>query len=144
MLNHITIMGRLTRDPEIRTVGSGIAVAQFTVAVDRDFQKEGSEKQTDFIDCRAWRQTAEFMEKYFSKGMMIVAEGSLQCRKWQDNEGNNRTSWFVNIEKVYFGEPKRERGEEKPYSTYARSPVRKPDISAADFEELPNDGELPF
>ena len=90
MLNHITIMGRLTRDPELRRTGSGIAVASFTVAVDRDFAPDGQEKETDFIDCVAWRQTGEFVSKYFSKGSMIVVSGRLQLRNWTDKDGNKR------------------------------------------------------
>ena len=91
MLNHITIMGRLVKDPELRRTQSGVAVCSFTVAVDRDFQsREAAEKQTDFIDVVAWRQTAEFVSKYFTKGRMIVVDGSLQSRKWQDKTGQNR------------------------------------------------------
>ena len=96
MLNHITIMGRLTRDPELRYTQSQTPVASFTLAVDRDFGgRDGGEKQTDFIDCVAWRQTAEFVSKYFRKGSMIVLCGSLQSRKWQDKDGNNRISWEI-------------------------------------------------
>ena len=91
MLNHITIMGRLTRDPELRRTGSGIAVASFTVTVDRDFGgRDGGEKETDFIDCVAWRQTGEFVSKYFTKGRMIVVSGRLQIRSWTDKDGNKR------------------------------------------------------
>ncbi len=109
MLNHITIMGRLVRDPELRSTQSGVSVASFTVAVDRDFGgRDGGEKQTDFIDCVAWRQTGEFVSKYFRKGSMIVVSGRLQSRKWQDREGNNRTNWEVNADNVYFGESRRD------------------------------------
>ena len=105
MLNHIVIMGRLTRDPELRTTQSGVSVASFSVAVDRDYAgRDGSERQTDFIDVVAWRQTGEFVSKYFHKGSMIVVSGRLQSRKWQDRDGNNRTSWEVNADNVYFGE----------------------------------------
>ena len=91
MLNHITIMGRLTRDPEMRTTQSGVTVASFTLAVDRDFGgKDGGEKQTDFIDCTAWRHTAEFISKYFSKGRMAVVSGRLQIDNYTDNDGNKR------------------------------------------------------
>lgn len=108
MLNHITIMGRLTRDPELRRTGSGIAVASFTVAVDRDFGgRDGGEKETDFIDCVAWRQTGEFVSKYFTKGSMIVVSGRLQIRNWTDKEGNKRRSAEVVADNVYFGESKR-------------------------------------
>ena len=105
MLNHITIMGRLTRDVELRTTQSGASVASFSVAVERDFGgRDGGERQTDFIDCVAWRQTGEFVSKYFRKGSMIVVSGRLQSRKWQDRDGNNRTNWEINADNVYFGE----------------------------------------
>ncbi len=108
MLNHIVIMGRLTRDPELRRTGSGIAVASFTVAVDRDFGgRDGGERETDFIDCVAWRQTGEFVSKYFTKGSMIVVSGRLQIRNWNDKEGNKRRSAEVVADNVYFGESKR-------------------------------------
>ena len=108
MLNHITIMGRLVRDPELRRTGSGIAVTSFTVAVDRDFGgRDGGEKETDFIDCVAWRQTGEFVSKYFTKGSMIVVSGRLQIRNWNDKDGNKRRSAEVLADNVYFGESKR-------------------------------------
>ena len=108
MLNHITIMGRLTRDPELRRTGSGIAVASFTVAVDRDFGgRDGGEKETDFIDCVAWRQTGEFVSKYFTKGSMIVVSGRLQIRGWTDKDGNKRRTAEVVADNVYFGESRR-------------------------------------
>ena len=108
MLNHITIMGRLTRDPELRRTGSGTAVASFTVAVDRDFgNRESGEKETDFIDCVAWRATGEFVSKYFTKGSMIVVSGRLQIRNWNDKDGNKRRSAEVVADNVYFGESKR-------------------------------------
>lgn len=102
MLNHITIMGRMTRDPELRRTGSGVAVANFTVAVDRDFGSNG-EKETDFIDCVAWRQTGEFVNKYFAKGSMIVVSGCLQIRSWTDKDGNKRRTAEVVADNVYFG-----------------------------------------
>ena len=109
MLNHITIMGRLTRDPELRRTGSGIAVASFTVAVDRDFGKnENGEKETDFIDCVAWRQTGEFVSKYFTKGRMIVVSGRLQIRSWTDKDGNKRRTAEVVADNCYFGDSKRD------------------------------------
>ena len=108
MLNHIVIMGRLTRDPELRRTGTGIAVASFTVAVDRDFGgRDGGEKETDFIDCVAWRQTGEFVSKYFTKGRMAVVSGRLQIRNWNDKDGNKRRSAEVVADNVYFGESKR-------------------------------------
>ena len=109
MLNHITIMGRLVRDPELRRTGSGIAVASFTVAVDRDFGgRDGGEKETDFIDCVAWRQTGEFVSKYFTKGRMIVVSGRLQIRSWTDKEGNKRRTAEVVADNCYFGDSKRD------------------------------------
>ena len=108
MLNHITIMGRLTRDPELRRTGSGIVVASFSLAVDRDYSpRDGGERETDFIDCVAWRQTGEFVSKYFTKGSMIVVSGRLQIRGWTDKDGNKRRSAEVVADNVYFGESKR-------------------------------------
>ncbi len=92
MLNHIVLMGRLTRDPELRRTGSGVAVASFTLAVDRDFAAQGAEKETDFVDIVAWRNTAEFVSRYFTKGRMAVVTGRLQIRNWTDKEGNKRRS----------------------------------------------------
>lgn len=127
MLNTITIMGRLTRDPELRYTQSNTPVASFTLAVDRDF----GEKQTDFIDCVAWRSSAEFVSRYFGKGSMAAVAGRLQIREWTDNNGSKRRSAEVVAEHVYFGESKRREASA--------------DISAADFEELDGkDGELPF
>ena len=109
MLNHIVIMGRLTRDPELRRTGSGIAVASFTLAVDRDFGKnENGERETDFIDCVAWRQTGEFVSKYFTKGRMAVVAGRLQIRSWNDKDGNKRRTAEVVADNVYFGDSKRD------------------------------------
>ena len=118
MLNHITIMGRLTKDPELRRTGSGVAVASFTVAVDRDFAKDGAEKETDFIDCVAWRQTGEFVSKYFSKGRMIVVSGRLQIRSWTDNDGGKRRTAEIVADNVYFGDSKKEAftGYENAYA----------------------------
>ena len=109
MLNHITIMGRLTRDPELRRTGSGIAVASFSLAVDRDYSpKDGGERETDFIDCVAWRQTGEFVSKYFTKGRMAVVSGRLQIRRWTDKAGNKRRTAEVVADYVYFGDCKRD------------------------------------
>ena len=109
MLNHITLMGRLVRDPELRRTGTGVAVASFTVAVDRDFSgRDGGEKETDFIDCVAWRQTGEFVSKYFTKGRMIVVSGRLQIRNWNDKDGNKRRTAEVVADNCYFGDSKRD------------------------------------
>ena len=112
MLNHIVIMGRLTRDPELRYTQSQVPVTSFSVAVDRDYGgRDGAERQTDFIDCVAWRNTAEFVSKYFNKGSMAVVSGRLQLRDWTDREGNKRRSAEVVADNVYFGESKRSREE---------------------------------
>ena len=108
MLNHIIIMGRLTRDPELRRTGSGIAVTSFTLAVDRDFKSNGSEKETDFIECVAWRNTAEFVSKYATKGRMVVVSGRLQIRSWTDKDGNKRRTAEVVADNVYFGDSRRD------------------------------------
>lgn len=145
MLNHITIMGRLTRDPELRRTGSGIAVASFSLAVDRDFpNKETGEKETDFIDCVAWRQTGEFVSKYFTKGRMAVVSGRLQVRKWKNDQGENRYSTEVVAENVYFGDSKR---DSDGTSSYRPAPSYTPPISpdASDFALLDDDdAQLPF
>ncbi|MBO7253129.1 MAG: single-stranded DNA-binding protein [Oscillospiraceae bacterium] len=115
MLNQINIMGRLTKDPELRRTGSGTAVASFTIACDRDFSnKESGEKETDFIDCVAWRSTAEFLEKYFSKGRMIVVSGRLQKRNYTDKDGNKRYATEVVADSVYFGDSKKEDTQSAP------------------------------
>ena len=108
MLNHITIMGRMTKDPELRRTGSGVAVASFTLAVDRDYNpKDGAEKETDFIDCNAWRGLGEFVSKYFNKGSMAIVSGRLQIRNWTDKDGNKRRSAEVVADSVYFGDSKK-------------------------------------
>jgi single-strand DNA-binding protein len=121
MLNHITIMGRLTRDPELRRTGSGVAVASFTLAVDRDYKPDGGERECDFIDCVAWRQSGEFVSKYFSKGRMAVVDGRLQIRSWTDKDGNKRRSAEVVADNVYFGDSKKEQttGGYAPGSDFA-------------------------
>ena len=151
MLNHITIMGRLTRDPELRRTGSGIAVASFTVAVDRDFGKnENGERETDFIDCVAWRQTGEFVSKYFTKGRMAVVSGRLQIRSWTDKEGNKRRTAEVVADNVYFGDSKRDGDSGSSYggNTYGGSSFggySAPSTPASDFAMLEDDdAQLPF
>ena len=106
MLNHIVVMGRMVRDPEMRRTGSGIAVANFTVAVDRDFNGQDGQKETDFIDCVAWRKSAEFVQKYFTKGKMIAVSGRLQIRGWTDKDGNKRRTAEIQADSCYFGESK--------------------------------------
>ena len=116
MLNKIVIMGRLTRDPELRYTQSGIPVASFIVACERDYADGGGQRTADFIDCVAWRQSGEFVERYFRKGSMIVVDGRLQSRKWQDRDGNNRTSWEINADHCYFGESKRDDNQGGGYA----------------------------
>lgn len=159
MLNNIVIMGRLTRDPELRRTGSGTAVASFTLAVDRDFSgKDGGEKEVDFIDCVAWRHTGEFVSKYFTKGRMAVVSGRLQIRPWTDKEGNKRRSAEVIAESVYFGDSKKESdgsgssyGGSNPYNApggYGTPAPAAPSYAGPpqnDFALLEDDdAQLPF
>lgn len=124
MLNHITIMGRLTRDPELRRTGSGVAVASFTLAVDRDFSgRDGGEKEVDFIDCVAWRHTGEFVSKYFVRGQMAVASGRLQIRRWNDKDGNKRRTAEVVAESVYFAGSKPDGNSNHGGNSYGSSPA---------------------
>ena len=140
MLNNITIMGRLTRDPELRRTGSGTAVTSFTVAVDRDFSGQDGQKETDFIDCVAWRQTAEFVSKYFAKGRMAVISGRLQIRSWNDKDGNKRKTAEVIADNVYFGDSKSDNDSNRT-PTYA-PPASAP---ASDYGEITDeDAQLPF
>ena len=150
MLNHITIMGRLTRDPELRRTGSGTAVASFTVAVDRDYApKDGGERKTDFINCVAWSQTGEFISKYFSKGRMIVVDGRLEIRDWTDKDGNKRTTAEIRVENAYFGDSKRDSDGGNTYAApapafggYSAPAASAP---ASDFAMLADDdAQLPF
>ena len=140
-LNHITIMGRMTKDPEMRRTASGIACASFTLAVDRDYSgKDGGEKETDFIDCVAWRSTAEFVSKYFSKGRMAVASGRLQIRSWTDKDGNKRRNAEVVADNVYFGDSKKE-SDNSGYTGF----VPNSSVPASDFALLDDDdAQLPF
>ena len=110
MLNRTIIMGRLTRDPELRRTGSGIAVTSFSIAVDRDIAPQGQEKETDFFDCVAWRNTAEFIAKYFTKGRMIAVDGKLQTRSWTDKDGNKRRTVEIVADNAYFGDSKPQGG----------------------------------
>ncbi len=158
MLNHIVIMGRLTRDPELRRTQSGTPVVSFSLAVDRDFaSREGGERQTDFIDVVAWRNTAEFVSKYFSKGRMAVASGRLQIRDWTDRDGNKRRSAEVVADNVYFGDSKRDGDGNQGGGSYARQYNDAPSggsyggqssytaPSGSDFADLSDDdGDLPF
>ena len=158
MLNRIIIMGRLARDPELRHTQAGVAVASFRLAVDRDFKdKATGERATDWIDVVAWRQTGEFVSRYFTKGRMAVVEGRLQMRDWTDKEGNKRTSAEVVADNVYFGDSKRDGGGYAPSQdgypqsggypapAPAPSPYSAPPAEGDQFSELSgDDGDLPF
>ena len=160
MLNSIVLMGRLVADPELRTTSSNISVVSFCIAVERNFaDKSTGQRATDFIDIVAWRQTAEFVSRYFRKGQLVAVQGSLQSRKWQDKDGNNRTSWEVQADQVFFAEPKRDSYASEqpanrfdsytpPPATNAPTPVpAEPSTyssgSDSDFTPLP-DTDLPF
>ena len=149
MLNRIILMGRLTRDPELRRTQSGTAVANFSLAVERDFKDQATgEKATDFIDIVAWRSTAELAEKYFYKGRMAVVEGRLQIRDWTDKDGNKRRSAEVIASNVYFGDSKRDGGDSSGYSAapaYKNAAPSNFNAGGSDFAEIgEDDGELPF
>ena len=144
MLNHIVLMGRLTRDPELRRTGSGVAVTSFTIACDRDFGQNG-QKETDFIDITAWRNTAEFVDKYFTKGRMAVVSGRLQIRSWTDKDGNKRKTAEVVAENVYFGDSKNDSSSGGSYSAPAGSYAAPAPAPASDFAMLDDDdAQLPF
>ena len=144
MLNKIIIMGRLTRDPELRRTASSTAVAGFTLAVDRDFKSQNGEKSTDFIDVVAWRNTAEFVAKYFTKGRMAVVEGRLQIRDWKDKDGNNRRSAEVVADNVYFGDSKRDGAPAGDYAA-PMGGYAAPVSTTSSFSEIEDeDGDLPF
>lgn len=142
MLNHIVLMGRLTADPELRRTTAGTPVASFRLAVDRDFKDSVGTRQTDFIDCVAWRNTADFVSKYFSKGRMAVVSGRLQIRQWKTKNDETRYSAEVVADSVYFGDAKPDRGGEDAGFTPARAGVNVP----GQFEDLSgeDDGDLPF
>ena len=146
MLNRIIIMGRLVRDPELRTTQSGIPVTSFTLAVDRDFKsRDSGEKSTDFIDVVAWRQTAEFVSRYFTKGRMAVVEGRLQIRDWTDKEGGKRRSAEVIADNVYFGDSKRDAEASGAYAPPPAAPSGGYGApSGGQFADVDDDGELPF
>lgn len=140
MLNHITIMGRLTRDPEMRRTGSGVPVTSFTIACDRDFSGKGSEKETDFIDVTAWRNTAEFVNSYFSKGRMAVVSGRLQIRKWKDKDGNDRRSAEVVADNVYFADSKKEESSSSNVNNFTPYSESLQEYAVVDGD----DDSLPF
>ena len=134
MLNRIVLMGRLTRDPEFRRTQSGISMAHFTLAVDRDYKTQNGDRETDFINCIAWRHSAEFVRQYFTKGRMAVVEGRLQINSWVDQDGENRRSAQVVVSSVYFG-------DSKPAETSKTAYPNNQEWAELDGEE---DGDLPF
>ena len=152
MLNKVFIMGRLTSDPELRRTQSGTAVAGFSLAVDRNFKGQDGEKGTDFINCTAWRNTAEFVSKYFGKGRMAVVEGRLEVQNYKDKNGENRTSTRVVVDNIYFGDSKRgdsgnesNNGSNAYAPAYAPAPADQPAAeSQSQFTELAEDDDLPF
>ena len=149
MLNKIFLMGRLTRDPELRRTQSGTAVASVSLAVDRDFKdKDSGERATDFVDVVAWRSTAEFLSRYFTKGRMAVVEGRLQMRDWMDKDGNKRRTAEVVADQVYFGDSKRDSdgvGSAAPsYGGYKATPEEYRQMEAGFAELAEDDGDLPF
>ena len=145
MLNHITIMGRFTRDAEMRKTGSGNSVANFSVAVERDFKNDAGEKETDFIDCVAWRGTADFISKYFHKGSMAVISGRLQIRSWTDDAGNKRKAAEVIVDNIYFGESKKDSVANSSAASFAPSASAAGEPTQTDFAMLDgDDAQLPF
>jgi single-strand DNA-binding protein len=148
MLNKIILMGRLTRDPELRRTQSGTAVTSFSLAVDRDFKSQNGEKETDFIDVVAWRNTAEFVSKYFTKGRMAVVEGRLQIRDWKDKDGNSRRSAEVVADNIYFGDSRRDGAGSYDAAPAYGAPMggySAPMGGSSAFAEIDEeDGDLPF
>lgn len=143
MLNHIVIMGRLTADPELRRTQSQLSVVSFTLAVDRDYSgKDGGKKQTDFIECVAWKNTAEYVSRYFRKGRMAVASGRLQMRDWTDRDGNKRRSAEVIVDNMYFGDSKRESDD--THHSGGTPQGGYPTSDYGEFSDVEDDGELPF
>ena len=136
MLNKVVLQGRLTTNIELRRTQGGIPVASFTLAVDRDFKNANGEKETDFVSCVAWRSTAEFIDKYLSKGRAVVVEGSLQSRKWTDKEGNKRISWEVQADRLYFADSRREDSSNTADESKA--------TPGPAMHEEEDDGEIPF
>lgn len=149
MLNVVAIMGRLTADPELKTTPSGVSVCRFTLAVDRNFAKAGTERQTDFVSCVAWRNTAEFISRYFVKGQMMAVNGSIQTGSYTDNNGNKRYTFDVVVDNANFTGSKREDGSQNsgyspaPRQDTAPAPTYSSG-SAGDFQEMPLDDDLPF
>ena len=141
MLNKVVIMGRFTKDPELRRTGSGTAVTSFSLACDRDFKSQSGDKETDFIEVVAWKNTAEFVSKYFTKGRMAVVEGRLQIRDWTDKTGNKRTTAEVVADNVYFADSKRSESNDNQKENFNALSGRLSDDFVPISEE---DGEIPF
>ena len=141
MMNVICLMGRLVRDPDLRSTPNGVSTCTFTLAVDRNYGAK-DDRKTDFIDVVAWRQTAEFAAKYLHKGSLAAVDGSLQSRQWQDKQGNNRTSWEVVADHVHFGESRRPRQDSTAQT--AAPQYAGPTAAADDFTEIDADEDLPF
>ena len=141
MLNKVVLMGRLTKDPELRRTGSGTAVTSFSLACDRDFKSQSGDKETDFIEVVAWKNTAEFVSKYFSKGRMAVVDGRLQIRDWTDKDGGKRRSAEVVADNVYFADSKRSESNENQRENFNALSGRLNDDFVPISEE---DGEIPF
>lgn len=151
MINKVILMGRLTADPELRQTTTGISSCNFTIAVDRGYKSANGEKQTDFIRCQAWRQTAEFVSRYFSKGKMIIIEGGLQNNNYTDANGVKHYSFVVNAESVHFGESKSSEGQASEAVQKQQTAVQPANDTVSvdigdlgEFEEILNDGEVPF
>ncbi len=150
MLNVVAIMGRLVADPELRTTGNGTNVCSFRIACDRNFVQQGQQRQADFIDVVAWRQSAEFVTKYFQKGSLVAVEGSLQSRQYQDKNGNNRTAVEVVASQICFAGPKKPGGQpvddggEAPPKDYREPAPAYSQGSADDFAVISDDDDLPF
>lgn len=144
MLNRVIIMGRLVRDPELRTTNSGVSVTSFTLAVDRDRKDENGNRATDFIDVVAWRHTADFVCKYFTKGRVAVAEGRLQIREYKDKDGNNRRAAEIQADNVYFGDSKSDSGSNTQQRGYDADTGATYGAQPQGFAEIDDRGELPF
>jgi single-strand DNA-binding protein len=146
MINTVALMGRLTYDPELRSTPSGVSVIRFQVACDRNYQRAGEERQADFIDCVAWRQTAEFISRYFRKGSMIAVEGSIQTSNYTDKDGNKRKQVEVVANNVSFCGSKAESGMDSQPRDFAQAAPSYANASNSDFEEIVDDSEddLPF
>ncbi len=142
MLNKIFIMGRLTRDPELRRTQNGTAVAGFALAVDRDYKNADGTKETDFIEVVAWRSSAEFVSKYFTKGRMAIVEGRLQIRDWTDKDGSKRRNAEVVADNVYFGDSKKEGDSSGGYKAAGKAVDVEPDTG--DFAEVEDEEDWPF